>query len=183
MKVKKLLSLVLAFALTVTAVNVPSTTNIVKADSIDAKPEEITPHYEYVAGESWTLIPQDFVVNQSKVWTDTYNDKTEVGFKLEPTVEAIFRVSTKDPRYNNLIVGGMYNGTSFTITGIAIAGDRKSDVLYIPDKVYLVKDITAPYGEEPEDGDREEYKTTLDTGLKYYTSKNGSSTELDEKSL
>lgn len=183
MKVKKLLSLVLAFALTVTAVNVPSTTNIVKADSIDAKPEEITPHYEYVAGEDWTLIPQDFVVNQSKVWTDTYNDKTEVGFKLEPTVEAIFRVSTKDPRYNNLIVGGMYNGTSFTITGIAIAGDRKSDVLYIPDKVYLVKDITAPYGKEPEDGDREEYKTTLDTGLKYYTSKIGSSTELDENSL
>ena len=183
MKVKKLLSTVLAFALVITAVNVPSTQKVVKADSIDAKPEEITAHYNYVAGEAWTLIPQDFVVSPNKVWTTTYNDKTEVGFKLEPTVETVFRVSTKDSRYNNLIVGGMYNGTSFTITGIDIAGDRKSDVLYIPDKVYLVKDITAPYGKEPEDGDREEYKTTLDTGLKYYTSKAGSSNELVEKSL
>ena len=183
MKVKKLLSTVLAFALVITAVNVPSTQKVVKADSIDAKPEEITAHYNYVAGEAWTLIPQDFVVSPNKVWTTTYNDKTEVGFKLEPTVETVFRVSTKDSRYNNLIVGGMYNGTSFTITGIGIAGDRKSDVLYIPDKVYLVKDITAPYGKKPEDGDAEEYKTTLDTGLKYYTSKAGSSNELVEKSL
>lgn len=183
MKVKKLLSTVLAFALVITAVNVPSTQKVVKADSIDAKPEEITAHYNYVAGEAWTLIPQDFVVSPNKVWTTTYNDKTEVGFKLEPTVETVFRVSTKDSRYNNLIVGGMYNGTSFTITGIGIAGDRKSDVLYIPDKVYLVKDITAPYGKEPEEGDKEEYKTTLDTGLKYYTSKAGSSNELVEKSL
>lgn len=183
MKVKKLLSTVLAFALVITAVNVPSTQKVVKADSIDAKPEEITAHYNYVAGEEWTLIPQDFVVSPNKVWTTTYNDRTEVGFKLEPTEETVFRVSTKDSRYNNLIVSGMYNGTSFTITGIDIAGDRKSDVLYIPDKVYLVKDITAPYGEEPEDSNREEYKTTLDTGLKYYTSKAGSSNELVEKSL
>ena len=177
MKVRKVLSIIMAFAIAVTAVSMPSTTKITKADSIDVKPEEITPHYNYVAGESWTLIPQDFVVNSSIIWSELYNEGTEVGHVVSPNSEEVFRVSTKDPRYNNIIVGGKYNGSSFTITGLAVDGDRKCDVLYIPDKVSIVTDVLVPYGKKD---DSEEGVKSFDTGLKYYTSVDGSSTQLNE---
>lgn len=182
MKLKKVVSVALAFALAVTAVSVPSTPTKVSADSIDVKSEEIVPQYNYEAGDGWTLIQQDFISNSSKVWSDKYNESTDVGFELDPNVETVFKVATKDPRYNNLVVSGKYNGSSFTITGLAVDGDRKADVLYIPNKVTIVKSVLTKYGSKS-DEDKEPSVQTLSTGLKYYKTVTGSATELKEESI
>ena len=175
MKLKRMISCMLAVAVAVTAISVP--TNKVKADSIQVNPDSVKAEYTYEGGDAWTLIPQGI---NSTVYSEKFNGDTSVGYYLAPTTEEVFVVSTKDVRYNNLVVSGKYNGSDFTITGIATNGYNKDAVLYIPDEVTLAYAFYVPLTED------EKVQTgvyTKDTGLKYYTDVDGDPTNLEENSV
>ncbi len=177
MKLKRMLSCMLAVAVAVTAISVPTSKIKVKAGSIQVNPDSVSAEYTYESGDAWTLIPQGIA---STVYSDEFNGGTSVGYYLAPTTDEVFVVSTKDVRYNNLVVSGRYNGSNFTITGIATNGYNKDAVLYIPDEVTLAYAFYVPItdNEEVESG-----VYTRDTGLKYYTDVDGDPTKLKENTV
>lgn len=165
----------LAVAVAVTAINVP--TSKVKADSIQVNPDSVNAEYTYQSGDAWTLIPQTI---PTKVFDESLNGGISVGYHLSPNTDEVFVVSTKDVRYNNLVVSGRYNGSNFTITGIATNGYSKDAVLYIPDEIKLAYAFYVPV---TDDTKVEEGIYAKDTGLKYYTDVEDDPTKLVENSV